>query len=110
MAKQHRASTSPASPTTAAPARLDGVDQPHGNAALAESFLAQAEQSRGTEVALDPGRALGMVAGLGIGALNAFGSGGIHAALNPAGYWETMNEPARPTLMRSGAAGLAKPL
>lgn len=109
MAKQRRSSAPPAL-LAAAPTEQAEADPSHGNAALAASLLEQAEQGRGTEVALDRGRVLGMFAGLGIGALNALGSGGVNAALNPAGYWETMNEPARPALQRGGGAAMAKPL
>lgn len=60
-------------------------------------------------MAMGRGHAAGMIAGFGMAAANALGSGGLPAMLNPNGYWDTMPEQGRTELVRPGGASRLKP-
>jgi hypothetical protein len=71
--------------------------------------VAQAQAGQGEELAMGRGQAAGMMAGFGMAAANALGTGGLPALLNPNGYWDTMAEPARTELIRPAGASRLKP-
>ena len=81
-----------------------------GNADMAERLAASGQGRKGEDIAMDRGHAAGMLAGFGIAAANALGSGGLPAMLNPNNYWDTMPESTVPALVQPGGGMVRKPL
>ena len=107
MKSQRRTAPNLAAPAPVAGPAPAGRRGHPGNAALADQLVAQT--GRGPDLAMGRGQAAGMIAGFGMAAANALGSGGLPAMLNPNGYWDTMAEPARTELIRPGPAAHLKP-
>ncbi len=95
-----------AGPSPSRAARPRGGAQ--GNAALAEQLAASGQGQVGPDLAMGRGHAAGMLAGFGIAAANALGSGGLPAMLNPNAYWDTMPEQNVPSLVRPAGAMIRK--
>ena len=84
-------------------------EQPYGNSAFAEQMLAHTQQQQGEEVAMGRGQAAGLLAGFGIAALNAVGSGGPAALSNPNDFWGTHRELSAPSLVQPAGAMIRRP-
>lgn len=108
--KQQR-STSPLGPTASLQPELGTpqFEQPYGNSALAESMMSHVQQEQGDELAMGRGHAAGLLAGFGIAALNAVGSGGPAALSNPNSFWGTHPDIPSPSLVSPAGGMIRKP-